>query len=238
MTLSDPPVPQRKKPRGSPSTDLILSTVQGTSADLFPQILRLHVPKGATIADTTYGQGVFWRKVPPEDYQLLRSDLHNGVDARSLPYQDQTLDAVVFDPPWMPTSSGETYTTSAESSAFERYYRNNQRKASSRSYMEAILGLYYDAAAEALRVLKQGGIYIVKCQDQIHANRQWFVHVDLMVGLRSMGFTQEDLFILMRHNRPGVSRILRQAHARKNSSFFLVFRKHTPRVRARSHATP
>jgi hypothetical protein len=35
----------------------------------------------------------------------------------------------------------------------------------------------------------------------------------------------EDLFVVLRRNRPGVSRLLRQVHARKNHSYFLVFRK-------------
>jgi hypothetical protein len=35
----------------------------------------------------------------------------------------------------------------------------------------------------------------------------------------------EDLFVVMRMNKPGVSRMLRQVHARKNHSYFLVFRK-------------
>jgi hypothetical protein len=39
------------------------------------------------------------------------------------------------------------------------------------------------------------------------------------------GFIVEDLFILLRNNRPGVSRVIRQVHARKNHSYFLVFRK-------------
>jgi len=40
-----------------------------------------------------------------------------------------------------------------------------------------------------------------------------------------MGFVVEDLFVVLRMNRPGVSRLLRQVHARKNHSYFLVFRK-------------
>ena len=34
-----------------------------------------------------------------------------------------------------------------------------------------------------------------------------------------------DLFVVVRTNKPGVSRMLRQVHARKNHSYFLVFRK-------------
>ena len=40
-----------------------------------------------------------------------------------------------------------------------------------------------------------------------------------------MGFVTEDLFVVMRNNRPGVSRMTKQVHARKNHSYFLVFWK-------------
>jgi hypothetical protein len=35
----------------------------------------------------------------------------------------------------------------------------------------------------------------------------------------------KDLFVVVRRNRPGVSRLKKQAHARKNHSYFLVFVK-------------
>jgi hypothetical protein len=40
-----------------------------------------------------------------------------------------------------------------------------------------------------------------------------------------MGFVAEDLFVVVRNNRPGVSSSVRQVHARKNHSYFLVFWK-------------
>jgi hypothetical protein len=43
-----------------------------------------------------------------------------------------------------------------------------------------------------------------------------------------MGFYAKDLFVVVRQNRPGVSRILRQEHARKNHSYFIVFVKSSP----------
>lgn len=53
------------------------------------------------IADVTYGKGVFWRNVHKEDYDVLPTDIATGVDCRALPYGAATLDAVVFDPPYM-----------------------------------------------------------------------------------------------------------------------------------------
>ena len=46
-----------------------------------------------------------------------------------------------------------------------------------------------------------------------------------MSDYEDMGFTAEDLFVVVRNNRPGVSRAVRQVHARKKHSYFLVFWK-------------
>jgi hypothetical protein len=52
----------------------------GGNAEVFSKILRLHVPKGAKIADITWGRGVFWKHVPPGDYDVHASDLKTGTD--------------------------------------------------------------------------------------------------------------------------------------------------------------
>ena len=57
------------------------------------------------------------------------------------------------------------------------------------------------------------------------SNRQRFTHIEIMDTYEELGFVAEDLFVVMRNNRPGVSRTVRQVHARKNHSYFLVFWK-------------
>jgi len=108
---------------------------------------------------------------------------------------------------------------------FEAYYSNNGIENSSKKYHEAVLDLYFKGARDAYRVLRPEGIYIVKCQDEVCANQQRLTHVEIINELAQMGFVVEDLFVVVRRNKPGVSRILRQVHARKNHSYFLVFRK-------------
>ena len=88
-----------------------------------------------------------------------------------------------------------------------------------------------DAAREARRVLRERGVFIVKCQDEVCANRQRFTHIEIMEMYRSLNFVAEDLFVVVRNNRPGVSRVVRQVHARKNHSYFLVFWKNDERRR-------
>jgi hypothetical protein len=212
---------KRKAPDGIATNDLVFSSYVGNNDDVFPQVMVLFVAKGSTVADVTYGKGVFWRKIPSGAYRLLPSDLMHGVDCRKLPYDDGSIDCVVFDPPYMHTPGKGAHDRHQN---FENYYRNNQAQ-SELKYHEAVLDLYFSAAREARRVLRAGGIYIVKCQDEVCANVQRLTHVEIINELATYGFVAEDLFVVMRNGRPGVSRILQQAHARKSHSYFLVFYK-------------
>ena len=85
--------------------------------------------------------------------------------------------------------------------------------------------MYIKSGAEAFRVLKDNGIYIVKCQDEVCANKQRLTHVEIITGFEQLGFYCEDIFIVVRTNKPVISRLKKQVHARKNHSYFLIFRK-------------
>jgi len=213
----------RRPPAGIPTNRLVFTALRGSNADLFPRVMSLYAAPGSTVADVTFGKGVFWRKIPEGTYRLLATDLEGGVDCRNLPYADASIDCVVFDPPYMHSPGG---TAHANHQNYESYYRNNSAgNACGKKYHDAVLELYFEAADEACRVLRHGGIYIVKCGDEVCSNRQRLTHVELINEVGQKGFVIEDLFVLVRNNRPGVSRAVRQVHARKNHSYFLVFRK-------------
>ena len=85
LALFNDPIRIRRTQGGEASSDVVLSAHIGGNADIFPQILNLHVPKGAKVADVTWGLGVFWKKVPKGDYEVHGTDLKTGVDCRKLP---------------------------------------------------------------------------------------------------------------------------------------------------------
>ncbi|HKM80689.1 MAG TPA: DNA methyltransferase [Candidatus Acidoferrum sp.] len=223
---------KRKAPQGVATNKLVFSAYQGSNDGLFPHVLSLYVAPGSTVADVTYGNGVFWRKIPKGTYRLKASDIRHGVDATKLPYRDGSLDCVVFDPPYMHTPGGSAHKNHQN---YEEYYRNNVVQAAEertpKKYHEAVLDLYFKAAKEAHRVLRDQGVYIVKCGDEVCANQQRLTHVEIINELSVKGFVTEDLFILLRNNLPGVSRVLRQSHAKKNHSYFIVFRKSSSKTR-------
>jgi tRNA G10 N-methylase Trm11 len=226
---------ERKRPAGVATTDLVFSAYVGTNADVFPHVLDLHVPPGSRVADVTWGKGAFWRQVPAERYEVLGTDLQTGVDCRALPYADGELDCVVLDPPYMEglfRTSQSHLAGSGSHAAFRSNYSDGQPTAAeqgSPKYHDAVVDLYLKAGKEAHRVLRDLGVFVVKCQDEVSANRQRLTHVELINAYEDAGFYCKDLFIVVRPNRPGVTRLLRQEHARKNHSYFLVFIKLNPR---------
>ena len=220
---------KRRIQGGEASSDIVVSAHIGGNADLFPKILKLHVPKGAKIADITWGLGVFWKKVPPGWYEVHGTDLKTGVDCRKLPYGNDAFDCVVFDPPYMEgffRRDKDQLGGSGTHAAFRNAYSDGQETSGSGpKWHAAVVDLYVEGGKETSRILKPNGIFIVKCQDEVSANRQWLTHVEIINAYAQLGFYARDLFVVVRSNQPGVSRILKQVHARKNHSYFLVFQK-------------
>jgi hypothetical protein len=233
-----------RKQGGQPSTDLVLSAHVGDNSDLFVQVANLHLRRGCKVADVTYGKGVFWSKIERGTYELHSSDIkprkrpqadgngwrhRAGVDCRALPYEDASFDAVVLDPPYMEGFFRRKKSQRAGSgthAAFQDYYAHDgthEPAAGGPKWHEAVFELYKAAGLEARRVLRIGGKLIVKCQDEVSANKQELTHIQVVTAFEDMGFYCKDLFVLVRTNSPGVSRVKRQVHARKNHSYFLVF---------------
>lgn len=216
---------------GTSTTDLILSAHLKNNEDIFPMILSLYVPDGAKIADVTYGKGVFWKKVDKRKYSLYFSDIKTGIDCRNLPYSNETMDCVVLDPPYMEgfyRRNEEHLAGNGTFSSFRKAYSDGHARVqedNAPKYHEAVLDMYFSAGSEALRVLKKNGILIVKCQDEVSANKQHLTHVEIINEYEQHGLSTEDIFIMVRNNKPNVSTLKRQIHARKNHSYFIVFRK-------------
>ena len=228
MSVSPEDTKKRRVQGGVSTSDVITSAHVAGNADVFPQILELHVPQDSIVADVTWGKGVFWQKVDKGLYDLRATDISVGVDCRDLPYHDGEIDCVVLDPPYM-----EGFYRNAESqkagggshSTFREHYSNGNERPGRLKWHAAVREMYRDAGLEAHRVLKTNGVLIVKCQDEVSANKQWLTHVEIINDYEAMGFYTKDLFVVVRSNRPSITRLKKQVHARKNHSYFLVFVK-------------
>ena len=198
----------------------------GDNSDLFPDILKLYTNPGDTVIDVTYGKGVFWRKVDTSNFNFIPSDIMGGIDYNSLPYQNEFADALILDPPYMGHNGGINY-------APARNYNVDIPKFD-KNYIEK---LYYGGIKEARRVLKNKGILIIKCQDDVMSGKQNLNHCQIINYCVCNGFIAEDIFILIQKNTP-IMRHDYQVHARKNHSYFVVFRKKDAQGRVSKSITP
>lgn len=224
----------KRKQGGESTSDLIMSAYLSGNAEVFPNILELHVPVGSIVADVTWGKGVFWQNVPKDKYKLLATDISTGVDCRKLPYQNQSIDCVVLDPPYMEGFYRKEASQKAGSGthySFSDAYSNGNEinedteNIGTKKWHAAVTDIYFKAGKEAYRILRKDGILIVKCQDEVSAGKQWLTHVEIINEYEKNGYYTKDLFVVMRTNKPSVSRLKKQVHARKNHSYFLVFTK-------------
>jgi hypothetical protein len=206
----------------------VLTCVQGDNADLMERVARVYIHGGAVIADVTYGLGVFWRKIDTTQYRLLKSDLCplipegeeysavTAADFRFLPYKDHQFDVLVLDPPYMHGGA------SIKASINNCYLNAND---SSKSVVE----LYHEGIGEGCRVLKPGGLILVKVGDEIESGKVRFHHISVHQELEANGFEVVQHFVLMRNTIPAM-RDTYQLHARTNHSYLIIARKRRPRV--------
>lgn len=208
----------RRVQGGIATSDVTLSAHVGGNAGVFAQVMSLHVPEGATVADVTWGKGVFWQKIREGAYDVRATDISMGVDCRELPYLDGEIDCVVLDPPYMEgffRNDGSQKAGGGSYAAFREHYSNGHEKPERAKWHDAVTELYREAGREAYRVLRRNGVLIVKCQDEVSANRQRLTHVEIINDYESLGFYAKDLFVVVRPNKPSVARLKKQAHARK-----------------------
>lgn len=197
--------------------NVVVTAHVGRNDVLFVDVARLFIPDGATVADVTYGKGGFWKKVDTSRFNLLATDLMTGVDFRSLPYEDGSIDVLVLDPPYIYNPKGTV------KDSISGVYQANESQASIAD-TSAVLDLYEGGMKEAHRVLRADGLLMVKCQDGIESGKPRWNHVTLAnIGVHH-GFVMRDLFVLVQPTQPTI-RWPHQLHARKNHSYLWVMEK-------------
>lgn len=208
----------------------------GKSKDIFKDIMDLHISEGAVIADVTAGLLKFWTNIDlgkyfcifadtdfdrAKSYQELNS-ISLQADCRYLPYRADSLDVVVLDPPYGQLS---TSPQSKEMHHLSEAYNLQERRGE-----DLVYEMYQMGTMEAFRVLKEDGIFIVKCQDFVNSKKQHWLESDVWMFAEIVGFVRRDKFVLVRQETP-IMRHDIQYNARKNHSYFWLFTK--PRTKRR-----
>jgi hypothetical protein len=198
----------------------VLTSYQCNNDFLMAQVARLYFSPGDRIADVTYGSGVFWRGVDLAQYDFHPSDLltvpDHPYDFRRLPYRSREFDAHVIDPPYM------HHPSYSRRRIHNADYKNAE---TTRGFShEDIIRLYREGMVEGHRILKPGGLMLVKCKDEIEGGRQRMSHIEIRdIAVNDMGMAVHDLFILTQKHP--LVHFGRSRHARKNHSYLWVFRK-------------
>lgn len=201
----------------------IITSINYSQTDIIQNIIQLYIPQGKIDADVTYSKGIFYKDgVIAEPQYKFDIAPQNGdtiqADCRNLPLADNSINSLIFDPPFLATS-GKSLTTQADNNLMLRrfgYYRNEKE----------LHKFYQDSFREFNRVLSDNGILIVKCQDKISSGKQYLSHVFIIQQAIEQDFYPEDIFILLAKSRIVADWQARsQKHARKFHSYFIVFRK-------------
>ena len=200
-----------------PLRNPVLTARVGKNAPLFADICRLYVPEGSRVLDMTYGYGHFWESPGlAAAYDLITMDIERQATVRAslkrLPFKYDTFDAVILDPPY--ATHGGRHSPSTYDRAAELYNLDAENS------RQTIAEFYDSGIGQGWLVLKQKGVLIVKCQD---AEQTWW-HIKVLNESQQWGFKAEDLFVLVQEGVPPM-RHPYQHHARKNHSYFWVFRK-------------
>jgi len=185
------------------------------------------VPSQTIDCDPTYSKGNFYNEtsITPPIYRFDISPI-DGVkygDSRCLPLDSNSIDCMMFDPPFLATTGKSLYSNDYNNIITKRFgvypteYELHQ--------------FYIDSLAEAHRILNSNGILIFKCQDKVSSGKQYFSHCFIKEQAESIGFYTKDLFILLAKNRIVAEwQVRNQKNARKYHSYFWVFEKSNKKI--------
>ncbi len=209
---------------GMPNT--VESVVRSrTNGPLIAAAAALWINDEDHVLDITYGRGLFWTRYQPQHF--TQHDLHgDGVDFRDLPEADESVDVVVFDPPYIAGGGRKSSTIPDFRDRYGLMDIASDPDAISDTPGE-LKDLIRGGLVEAVRVLRPKGRLWVKCADFVgggdspngyNAMRHWVVSEVLGLGL-----AQVDEFV--HHSGTGPGSWPTQRTSRRAHSFLCVFQK-------------
>ena len=187
-----------------------------TNAELIADCAKIgYLKKDDMVADVTYGLGRFWDAWSPDillasDLDPVKSPCGLSVDFTDLPFADNELDVVVFDPPYR--FAGTAKLSSDAGYGIGAYMPTAER-----------MDMIFAGVAEAARVTRPGGKVLTKCQDQVVSGKVVFQTLEIA---EFAAFHRLDLIDMLHvaSYRPQPAGTT-QWHARRDYSTLLVFEK-------------
>ncbi len=202
-----------------PVGPILPSVFQGTNADLMLAVAPLYLT--GSVLDVTYGEGKWWDRFTPDPF--TKHDLYklDGVDFRALPEDNDSVDTVCFDPPYI---IADTATSVGVIEFRDRYgvgpeLRDIDEVGNRTARYERLIVAGLD---EALRVSRC--FVLVKCMEFV---KDKFHDTPHLVTSRAaeQGWVKHDQIVHHTGSGPGGHNIFDVKRARRHHSYLLVFAK-------------
>jgi len=205
----------------------MIKSVSNSKEEILQSIVELYCPNGIQ-CDLTYGNGGFYKNGIKEpqycfDIQPLKPHVIQA-SSISIPQLDcNSVESVMFDPPFLTYIKQGREHNSIMAKRFSGYY-----------HYEELESHYKCTLQETVRILKEDGIMIFKCQDIIHNHKMHCTHNNVINWANDSmvhdfkdkwNLVLKDLFILAATHRIPIASNKKQEHARIFHSYFLVFEK-------------
>lgn len=206
----------------------LIKSISYDQSEIIKWILDLHVSTKKIDCDPTYSIGNFYKNtgIDEPEYKFDINPQVEGVefgDSRHLPLLDNSINCMMFDPPFLATTGKSLNENNDNNIINKRFgvYPSEQE----------LHQFYIDSLKEAYRILKDKGILIFKCQDKISSSKQYMSHCFVYNEAIKIGFYPKDLFILLAKNRLVADwQLKNQKNSRKFHSYFWVFEKTNKRI--------
>lgn len=194
----------------------MIKSYSDNQKDILEAILTMYVGSSTFDCDLTFGGGNFYKNLPmPKFIYDIRHELHDvrPIDEAGL-LPESSMGSVVIDPPFNIRIKKE----GEHKSVIHKRY-------SSFGSEQELKDTYHELMQLAYRILKSGGIFVVKTQDTSFNRKQIWTHTLVERYAQDLGFELEDLFIKTQDHVMLIPTLRQQVHARKYHSYFYVFRK-------------
>lgn len=207
----------------------VIKTTSYDQSEIIKSILKLHVPKKKIDLDPTYSKGNFYNNTgiekPKYRYDIQPTDDSvSYADCRNLPLDNNSIDCIMFDPPFV-IGSGKSCELDKDGQNIILKRFSNFKTPSE------LYNFYIESLREFYRILKPNGVLIFKCQDTVSSGVNYMSHIYIHDFAVDNGFYPKDLFILNAKNRIISGKHKNQQHARKYHSYFWVFEKDNAKIK-------
>jgi hypothetical protein len=197
-----------------PVGPLLGSVFVGSNADLIAAVAPLYLT--GSVLDVTYGDGRWWDRYRPDPFTYHDKHKVDGIDFRRLPEPDRSVDAVCFDPPYVPAGGGPSNETCDKfRDRFGLDWGDGYR-----SYAE-LSDLIRLGLAECARVSRRW--VLVKCMEFVSSARFCDMPHQVTNWALDLDLAKYDQIVHHTGNGPGAHNIFTPLRARRHHSYLLVF---------------